>query len=198
MTEAFFGVTLRRNDSIFKDTFFEGCPFKFQLLTRDLYDARVMKHGATYRPFTIKWWYPRHHSTWDLWDNLVPLSHDVMHALDHFMKGRKDRLLKPDFGLGLVKHAAVGFTYREWHNEANVMAMQYAALSSNFKWDQVRQLGKQDMTRILGNINKAIPIVTDEVEAIQNGLLDYWYANYAMMHAKYKEMTHWINTQRKA
>src|SRR5665213_3258433 len=110
MAKAFFGVTLRRNDSIFNGTFFEGCPFKFRLMETKTYHKSVKQDGAIYTPFKIKWEYYDYYYNYQRLDNLALLSHDVMHALDYFIKDTKERLLKSNFGLGQVKSS---FTYNE-------------------------------------------------------------------------------------
>lgn len=197
--QAFFGVTLRRNDPIFKDTFFDGCPFKFRVLKDDLYLKTKIKEGGAYLPFMIKWNYPAHPSMYDRWTNVSTLSHDVMHALDFFMRDQRHRLLKPDFGLG----AQAAFTFDHFKFEVNVLAMQYAALSTDFNWQQIKGWGKDTIRKnVLIRVSEWRNWVFGSLPATIDDLVDermeYWKGNYSMLHAKYKEMTAWINTQRMA
>ena len=117
----------------------------------------------------------------------------MMHALDYFIRGEKEKLLKKDFGMGSVSRS---FTYKQWKFEANILAMTTAALSLNYKWPAIKSHTKKDMDVVLGNCSDDQEMPDrSAIDTVENDLLEYWFDNYSILSSKYKEMTDWIHTQ---
>lgn len=191
------GIEWIDSSILFKDTLFYGCPFELYAVypywheaVADI-DARYNKNKGNvfYKPFKIS--VTNGYSHWGIQDLRRSFCHDIVHALDFFMRGQQDRLLKPEFGFSFTRRNK--WTRKGYELEENVLAIQHAILSASgdtkcnhyyaeacvYLWNQIEDYEEELPYNYVST-------------SIQNKF-EYWQDNLNVLKSCYEEMIDWCN-----
>jgi hypothetical protein len=179
---------------LFKNTSLEGCPFELNAVHTHWHLGWSKNPDNTYyKPFKIS--VPNAYTSWDKETLRRVFSHDIVHALDIFMRNEQHRLLEPDFGYPFI---SIGrWTKKSYELEVNVLAMQHAMLSEAM---ECTEYYIDVCTNLANRISDYGDLPDNSPENYVSNVIQskfkYWKDNLDMLISNYKGLIDWCDTNK--
>jgi hypothetical protein len=173
---------------LFKSTHLEGCPFELNAVhTHWHFGWSKNAENTYYKPFKIS--VPNSYTSWGREELCRTFSHDIVHALDLFMRNQRHRLFKPDFGYPFT---SIGYwDKKSFELEVNVLAMQHAMLSEAIECTHYYAGACTNLSKRLIDYDN---LPTNYVSELIQNKFEYWQNNLSMLISNYTGLIDWCNT----